>query len=112
MGVWIIGGLISLLFIALVWHWGKVHNRLEGSSRSASYFQLISYIFFYAASIGLCGLLSSPWHTDPGFYFPEKVIEAGTLDLKFSAGMKVGLFLVLGFFFIFLNRLKIAKTEK
>lgn len=28
-----IGGFISILFIALVWYWGKAHTKLEGTAR-------------------------------------------------------------------------------
>ena len=101
-----IGLMISILFLATVWFWGRNHSRLENKPKTASIFQLLSLMFFFAASISLCGLLGSPWQTDPGLFFPEKVIEAGTLTSKYSGGIKIGLFLVIGFLFNFLNTFK------
>jgi hypothetical protein len=80
-----------------------------GSAKNAADFQLIGYIFFFAASISVCALLGYPVHTNPGLYSPEKVIDAGTLPKMYAMGIKIGVYLVLGFFFNFLS---IYKAEK
>ena len=83
-GFGLIGLLISLLFIAIVWYWGKNRVTLMGPAKTAVDFQLIGYIFFFAASISVCGLLGDPSYTKPGLYFPEKVIDAGTLPKSYA----------------------------
>jgi len=108
----ILGGLISLLFIAIVWFWAKKRKALEGPNKVAHDFQLIGAMFFLAAAWLTCGVLGNPFHTNPGLYFPEKVLEAGSLPLMYSQGIKVGLYLVLGFLFIFLSHYKAAQAEK
>jgi hypothetical protein len=57
-------------------------------------------------------LLGNPFHTNPGLYFPEKVIEADTLPQMYSMGIKVGFYLVMGFFFHFLSFYKTLKIPK
>ena len=98
----LIGLLITLLFIAMVWYWGKNRVTLAGPAKTAADFQLLSYIFFFVASISVCALLGYPIHTNPGLYFPEKVIGAGSLPKMYALGTKIGAYLVLGFFFNFL----------
>jgi hypothetical protein len=102
-GFGLIGLVITLLFIAIVWYWGKNRVTPMGSAKNAAGFQLIGYIFFFAASISVCALLGYPIHTNPGLYFPEKVIDAGTLPKMYALGIKIGMYLVLGFFFNFLS---------
>jgi hypothetical protein len=110
-GFGLIGLLISLLFIAIVWYWGKNRVTLMGPAKTAADFQLIGYIFFFAGSISVCGLLGYPIHINPGLYFPEKVIEAGTLPKMYAMGIKIGVYLVLGFFFNFLSIYKAEKSR-
>jgi hypothetical protein len=110
-GFGLIGLLITLLFIAIVWYWGKNRVILMGSAKNAADFQLIGYIFFFAASISVCALLGYPVHTNPGLYSPEKVIDAGTLPKMYAMGIKIGVYLVLGFFFNFLSIYKAEKSR-
>jgi len=110
-GFGLIGLLISLLFIAIVWYWGKNRVTLMSPATTAADFQLIGYIFFFAASISVCALLGYPVHTNPGLYSPEKVIDAGTLPKMYAMGIKIGVYLVLGFFFNFLSIYKVEKVE-
>jgi hypothetical protein len=116
MGHWVIGFgliglLISLLFIAIVWYWSKNRVTLMSTVKNSADFQLIGYIFFFAASISVCALLGYPVHTNPGLYSPEKVIEAGTLPKMYAMGIKIGVYLVLGFFFNFLSIYKVEKSR-
>jgi len=108
-GFGLIGFFITLLFIAIVWYWGKNRVTLVGSAKNAADFQLIGYIFFFVASISLCALLGYPLQSNPGLFSPEKVIEAGSLPNMYALGTKIGVYLVLGFFFNFLS---IYKTKK
>jgi len=108
-GFGLIGLLITLLFIAIVWYWGKNRVTLMGSARNVADFQLIGYIFFFAASISICALLGYPISTNRGLFFPEKVIAAGSLPMMYALGIKIGVYLVLGFFFNFLS---MYKTER
>jgi hypothetical protein len=101
-GFGLLGLMITLLFIAIVWYWGKNRVTLVGPAKTAADFQLIGYIFFFMASISVCALLGYPIHTNPGLYFPEKVIDAGSLPKMYALGIKIGAYLVLGFFFNFL----------
>jgi hypothetical protein len=108
-GFGLIGLSICLLFIAIVWCWGKNRLTLMGPAKTAADFQLIGYIFFFAVSISVCGILGNPAHTNPGLYFPGKLIAANSLPKSYAMGIKIGVYLVLGFFFNFLS---IYKTEK
>jgi len=110
-GFGLIGLFITLLFIAIVWYWGKHRVTLMGPAKTAADFQLIGYIFFFAASISVCGLLGYPISTNPGLFFPEKVIAAGSLTKMYSLGIKIGVYLVLGFFFNFLSVYKAEKSR-
>ncbi len=110
-GFGLIGLLITLLFIAIVWYWGKSRVTLMGSARTAADFQLIGFIFFFAASISVCALLGYPIYTNPGLYFPEKVIDAGTIPKMYALGIKTGMYLVLGFFFNFLSIYKAKRVR-
>jgi len=111
MGFGLIGLLISLLFVGIVWYWGKNRATLVDPAKTAADFQLIGHVFFFAAAISVCGLLGYPIHINPGLYFPEKVIEAGTLPKMYALGIKVGAYLVFGFFFSFLGIYKAGKSN-
>jgi hypothetical protein len=110
-GFGLIGLFISLLFIAIVWYWGRNRVTLMGPPKTAADFQLIGFIFFYAASISICALLGYPIQTNPGLYLPENVIAAGSLPKMYALGIKIGMYLVLGFFFNFLSIYKAKRVE-
>ncbi len=110
-GFGLIGLFISLLFIAIVWYWGKNRVTFTGPAKTAADFQLIGYVFFFAASISLCALLGYPIQTNRGLFFPEEVIAAGSLPKMHALGTKVGVYLVLGFLFNFLSVYKQRGVE-
>jgi hypothetical protein len=110
-GFGMIGLLITLLFITIVWYWGKNRVTLSGPAKTAADLQLIGYIFFFAASISVCALLGNPIPTNRGLFFPEEVIAAGSLPNMYALGTKIGVYLVLGFLFNFLNLYKTAKVK-
>jgi len=106
-----LGGLIAAFFLAVVWYWGKKRTTLEGPAKTAADLQLIGYVFFLAAAWLLCGVLGNPFHTNPGLYFPEKVLQARSLPQMYSQGIKVIMYLALGWLFLFLSHYKAYKAK-
>lgn len=106
------GGLIAVLFIAMVWFWARQRKAPEEPAKNAADLQLIGYMFFLAAAWSMCGVLGNPFHTNPGLYFPEKVLEAGSLPLMYSQGLKVSLYMVLGFAFGLLSHYNGSRAVK
>lgn len=89
-----IGGCLILLFFFLtVWHWIKNFQALDNSEKMAAIFQLIGYLFFITAAWFLCGDLAS---------LRLKAFE--TRHPPFPTENMV--YLVLGWFFIFLSHYK------
>ena len=108
----VLGGLILVLFLVMLWYWGKRRITLEGPAKTAADFQLIGYIFFLVVAWYLCGLLGNPYAENPGLYFPEKVIEAGSLPQMYAYGTKISIYLVLGFLFTFPSQRKAAQAKE
>ena len=46
----VLGGLITVFFLAILWYWAKKRAMLEGPEKTAADFQLISYVFFLHAA--------------------------------------------------------------
>lgn len=96
-------GLILVFFFAAIWYWGKNRSMLEGPTKSAADYQLLSYMSFLFAAFLVCALLGNPFS---GLYFPEKVIEQNALPYHYSFGIQAAMYFVLGWFFTFLNHYK------
>ena len=108
----LIGGLSAVLFLGITWGWARYRAKLHGQEKTAADYLLIGIFFFFGAAWLICGVLGNPFHTNPGLYFPEKVLEGGSLPQMYAQGIKTGVFLVLGFFFNFLGFLKLAQIKK
>ncbi|MCP4975365.1 MAG: hypothetical protein GY931_04320 [Maribacter sp.] len=105
-----IGGLFILVFFfAVLWYWAQNHRNLDDSTKTASVYQLIGYIFFFLIAMLLCTILGNPFS---GLYFPEKVIEQNALPFHYSFGTKVLIYFVLAMFFTFLGQYKKAQQNK
>ncbi len=107
----IFGGLQVVLFIAILWYWGKRRRGLEGPAKTAADYQLISYIFFLITAATTCGILGNPFF---GLFFPEKVLEskAELMPMAYSMGIKLIVYFTLGWFFTFLSQYKSAQECK
>jgi hypothetical protein len=95
------GGLILLLFLAVLWYWGRNRRSLDPTSRTSSDLQMASYVFFFVAASMLCSTLGNPFS---GLYFPEKVLRDDALPWHYSMGTKIVGYFVLGFLFNFLSQ--------
>ncbi|MFC1739343.1 hypothetical protein ACFL1G_09885 [Planctomycetota bacterium] len=104
----ILGGLQIVLFLAILWYWGKKRRILEGPAKTAADYQIISYIFFLAAAGITCVILGNPFF---GLYFPEMVLEskAELMPMAYSSGIKLIVYFTLGWFFTFLSHYKAAQ---
>ncbi len=103
------GGLILLLFFLTVWVWILNRKDQKKDHVLAMDFQLLSYIFFLLLAIHLCALLGNPFS---GLYFPEKVIRDGSIPFYYSMGLKIIIYLVLGFLFTFLSHYKALNKSR
>ena len=92
------GGLILGFFLAILWFWAKKYKVLEGSAKTAAYFQLTSYAFFFIGMWFLCGTLGAP--------FLKAV--AGEPP---SSPISIIVYLVLGWLFLFLSHYKSRKQQ-
>ena len=95
------GGLILLLFLAVLWYWARNRRSLEPAARTSSDLQMASYIFFFVAASMLCSTLGNPFS---GLYFPDKVLQDDALPWHYSFGTKIVGYFVLGFLFNFLSQ--------
>jgi hypothetical protein len=99
------GGLISLLFVGILWQWGKKRPSLSAASQTASDLRMAGYVFFLAASWYLCGLLGAPAFT----LRPSLLQRYETLPDAIQQGSLISILLVLGWALIFLSYL--VKTD-
>lgn len=83
------GGLILILFLAILWLWGKKQKTLEGPGKTAAEYQLVSYVFFLLATWYLCGTFSA-------IFKLSRVLSP----------IDIIIFLVLGWLFLFLSHYK------
>ena len=97
----IIGGVILILFFVTLWYWARIRLELGGENKAADIFQLFSYIFFFLTASTICALLGNPFS---GLYFPEKVLQDAALPYHYSMGMKIAIYMVLGWLFTFLGQ--------
>jgi len=103
------GGLILLLFLAVLWYWGRNRRSLDPGSRTSSDLQMASYVFFFVAASMLCSTLGNPFS---GLYFPEKVLQVDALPWHYSFGTKIVGYFVLGFLFNFLSQYVSYKNRR
>ncbi len=95
------GGLIVVLFLAVLWFWAKSRMALDGSARTAADLQLASHVFFLLTASLACGLLGNPFS---GLFFPEKVLDQDALPYHYSMGTKMAVCFVLGWLCTFLSQ--------
>ena len=98
----VLGGLITVFFLAILWYWAKKRPMLEGPAKTASDFQLISYVFFLHAAWGVCGLLDVPYF----LFRPDEMLPSFPLPNALSMGALVIISLALGWLFAFLSQYK------
>ena len=102
------GGLMLVLFFAILWYWATKRRTLEGPAKTAADFQLVSYVFFLLVALQMCGLLGNPF---AGLYFPEKVLQFNALPVLYSIGTKAVIYFALGWLFTFLSHHKAAQAR-
>jgi hypothetical protein len=95
------GGLILLLFLAVLWYWARNRRPLDAGSKTSSDLQMASYVFFFVAASMLCSTLGNPFS---GLYFPDKVLQDDALPWHYSMGVKIVGYFILGFLFNFLSQ--------
>ena len=84
------GTLILLFFMGIVWLWAKERMALKGLSTTATDFKLVGYVFMLLAAWYICGITSES--------FLKAFDGRATTD-----PIHVMIFLVLGWFFLFLG---------
>lgn len=103
------GGLILVLFLAVLWYWARNRRSLDESARISSDLQMASYVFFFAAASMLCSTLGNPFS---GLYFPDKVLRDDALPWHYSMGVKIVSYFLLGFLFNFLSQYVSLKRRR
>lgn len=103
------GGLILVLFFAVLYYWANNRKTLSGSAKIAADLQLVSYVFFLLAASLMCSLLGNPFS---GLYFPEKVLQYEALPFHYSMGTKAVIYFVFGWVFNFLSQYVIRKSGR
>jgi len=99
------GGLITLLFVGILWQWSKRRPRLSNADQTASDLQMAGYVFFLSASWYLCGLLGAPTFT----LRPDLLDKYGTLPGAIKQGSMISILLVIGWALMFLSH--VVKTN-
>jgi hypothetical protein len=103
-----IGGvLVMALFLITIWFWAKRRPLLEGSARTAADFQLAGYVFFLVAMWFLCGLLGPPNY----LLNTDKVQQFGSLQNAQAEAVKILIYFILGWLFLFLSHYKLRKQQ-
>jgi len=96
------GGLVMVLFLITLWFWTKRRPLLEGLARTAADFQLVGYVFFLVAMWYLCGLLGPPAY----LLNTDKVQQFGSLPGAQAQAVKIFIYFILGWLFLFLSQYK------
>ncbi len=89
----LIGAGILFLFLATLWYWARVRIVAGTQSHVADVFQLLGYICFYLVATTSCAMLGNPFG---GLFFPETILREDALPYYYSMGMKIALYLLLG----------------
>jgi len=106
----IAGGILTLLFVATLWYWGKLRTSLNGPAQLAADFRTISAILIITTAASLVGpILGGPFL---GLYFPENVIANNILPYAYATGLKIAYMFVFFLFFLFLANYVEAKAAK
>jgi hypothetical protein len=107
----IAGGILTLLFVAYLWYWGKLRANLDGGpAQLAADFRAISAILIITTAASLVGpILGGPFL---GLYFPERVIANNILPYAYATGLKIAYMFVFFLFFLFLANYVEAKAAK
>ncbi|MFC1721861.1 hypothetical protein ACFL0Z_03030 [Patescibacteria group bacterium] len=92
------GALIVIFFIGILWFWAKKHVSLEGIAKTAAELQLTGYVFMMIAMWYLCGALALPY-------------QKALLELPQTSPVMIIVFLVLGWFFLFLSHRASARLQ-
>ena len=87
------GTLILLFFIGILWLWAKERMALKDASTTVADLKLVGYVFMLIAAWFICGIASIPF---------MKALEGEAP----STPLHVMVFLVLGWFFLFLGHYK------
>jgi len=87
------GTLILLFFIGMLCLWAKEHKALKGAPPTAAVLKLVGYVFMLIAAWFVCGIASIPF---------LKALEGEAP----STPLHVMIFLVLGWFLLFLGHYK------
>jgi MFS family permease len=103
------GGLILVLFLAVLWYWARNRRSLDEGARISSDLQMASYVFFFVAASMLCSTLGNPFS---GLYFPDRVLRDDALPWHYSMGIKIVSYFVLGFLFNFLSQYTSFKRRR
>jgi len=102
------GGLITLLFVGILWQWSKKRPLLSAANQTASDLSMAGYVFFLSASWYLCGLLGAPTFT----LRPDLLHKYGTLPDAIQQGSMISILLVLGWTFMFMSHLVKTSSKK
>jgi hypothetical protein len=103
-----IGGvLVMVLFLITVLFWAKRRPLLEGSAGTAADFQLVGYVFFLVAMWYLCGLLGPPNY----LLNTDKVQQFDTLQNAQAEALKILIYFIFGWLFLFLSHYKSRKQN-
>lgn len=93
-----IGGLIFSSFVGILWLWSKKRKSLSGAARLGADYQLVSYVFFITAAWYICGRFGQQYLTSMS-------------ELGQSSPIDIMIYLALGWVFLFLSHLNVAKME-
>ena len=94
----LVGGLVVLLFLALVWIWARKRPRLGPHRRRVADLQLGAGLCFFSAAWQACGLAGAP-----GFaLYPELVQKLANQSFIAAQALAVQVFIALGFVFLLL----------
>ena len=103
-----IGGVLAIvLFLITLLFWAKRRPLLEGSAGTAADFQLAGYVFFLVAMWYLCGLLGPPVY----LLNPDKVQQFGSLQYGQAEAVKILIYFIFGWLFLFLSHYKSCKQQ-
>jgi len=87
------GTLILLFFMGILWLWTKERTALKDAPKAAADLKLVGYVFMLIAAWFICGIAGQPF---------LKAFEGEAP----STPIHVMIFLVLGWFFLFLSHYK------
>ena len=93
------GASILILFGALLWFWKQKQKSLNDSEKTVAYLQFIGYSFFLLASWFICGAFGAQFSEGMGTFTPKSPLN-------------IVIYLVSGWFFLFLSHYKSYKLKR